>query len=95
MRLPKVFPVQNDKEIRNNSSFSYNKTNDVIRNDDRVRSTIRKIFKRDEQIYSIDCVIRFKDDKKRYTLIGATSNHLITKDKRLIPINDVYDISLE
>ena len=56
---------------------------------------INKLFRSNEQIYSIDCVIKFKDDKKKYTLIGATTNHLITKDKRLIPINDVYDISLE
>ena len=92
VRLPKVFPIQNDEKIRNNKTFSYNKTNSLIRNDKKVKEQINKIFKSDKQVYSIDCMIVFKDEKKKYTLIGATTNHLITRDKRLIPIDDVYDI---
>jgi len=82
--LPKVFAVPSDKKIRNNSSVSYNKSDNLLRNDKKVRELINKIFKRSEQIYSIDCTITLKDGKKKCTIIGATTNHL----------EEIYDISL-
>ena len=94
--LPKVFAAPNNKKINNNSTFSYNKLDNDSneRNDILVRDKINNIFKRDEQIYSIDCVITFKEKKEKHTVIGATTNHLITNDRKLISINEICDIEL-
>lgn len=93
--LPKVIPGKTDKMVRNNKTVSYNKiTNEKTRDEKMVREKINKIFKRDEQIYSIDCLVYFENTVEKYTLIGATTNHLITSERKLISISEIYDIEL-
>ena len=94
--LPKVFVSPINKIFNNNSNMSYNKLEESskIRDDLYVRDKINKIFKSDDRIYSIDCVITFEKSDGKYTIVGKTDNNLITNKQRLIPIKDIYDIKL-
>ena len=93
--LPKVFPASTDKMVRNNKSVSYSKFSEEKKRDEAlVRKKINKIFKSDEQIYSIDCLIYYENTVEKYTIIGVTSNHIITSSRKLISISEIYDIEL-
>lgn len=94
--LPKVFANPIDKAINNNRNLSYGKLmNDrKTRNPEVVIEKINKIFRREENIYSIDCIITFENREEKYTIIGKTNNNLVTKSQKLIPIREIYDIEL-
>lgn len=94
--IPKVFANKIKPNISNNSSFSYDKLEDrgLSRDEKHIREKIDSIFKSEGNIYRIDCHIKFKNYEDDYTLIGKTSNNLVTKSKNLIKISDIYDIDL-
>lgn len=94
--LPKVFANPIDKKLNNNNSFSYGKLerDRSIRDEQAVLDKINKIFKDERTTYSIDCLIRFQNNEEKHTIIGKTSNNLVTKYQRLIPIREIYDIDL-
>lgn len=94
--LPKVFANPIDKKLNNNRTFSYGKLeNDRHSRDEKsVLDKINKIFKDESTIYSIDCLIKFENNEEKHTIIGKTSNNLVTKHQRLIPIREIYDIEL-
>lgn len=94
--LPKVFANTFDKQFHNNSNFSYGKLEEArhSRDDRYVLDKINRIFKNENTLYSIDCVIKFESDEAKHTIIGKTNNNLITKNQKLIPIKDIYDIDL-
>lgn len=94
--LPRVYanPINND--INHNRTFSYGKleTEKFSRDADYVEGKLSKLFKSDRNIYSIDCLIKFATNEERYTIIGRTNNNLVTKNQKLIPIREIYDIDL-
>lgn len=94
--LPKVFANPIDKDINHNRSYSYGKLESEVKTRDeaRVKEKIEKIFKSDSTLYSIDCLIKFEANEEKYTIIGKTSNNLVTKNQKLIPIREIYDIEL-
>lgn len=94
--LPKVFANPIDKSLNNNRSCSYGKleADRSTRNEKEILSKINKIFKNENTLYSIDCVIKFENDEGKYTIIGKTTNNLVTRTQKLIPIRDIYDIEL-
>lgn len=94
--LPKVFANKIDKDISNNKNLSYGRLMEdrKIQNLDVVRDKIDKIFKREGNVYSIDCIVTFESREEKYTIIGRTDNNLVTKNQRLIPIREIYDIEL-
>jgi len=94
--LPKVYANPIDRQIDNNTSYCYSKLeNDRHeRNEKEVLDKIEKIFKRDNTLYSIDCIVTYNDSKETCTIIGRTNNNLVTKNQRTIPIKDIYDIDL-
>lgn len=92
--LPRVFANKIDKDISNNRNMAYNNLSEEHISPTSVREKIDDIFKSDKKIYSIDCLIRFENSEKKYTIIGKTDNNLVTKNERLIPIKDIYDIEL-
>lgn len=94
--LPKVFANPIDKNLNNNRSFSYGKLeNDKkVKDEVSVLEKIDKLFKREGNIYSIDCIITFENHEEKYTIIGKTSNNLVTRTEKLIPIREIYDIEL-
>ncbi len=94
--LPKVFANPIDKDIKNNRSFTYGKLEEEAkeRNETEVLKKIDSIFKREGNVYSIDCLITFENNMGKYTIIGKTNNNLVTKTEKLIPIREIYDIEL-
>lgn len=94
--LPRVFANPIDKNINNNRNFSYGKLEDnsEIYDPVKVQEKINKLFKSDGTVYSIDCEITFDGYKKKYTIIGKTTNNLVTRNQKLIPINEIKDINL-
>lgn len=94
--LPKVFANRIDARINHNKSYSYGVLeNDRHSRDERtVQEKIEKFFKSDSTIYAIDCLIKFDHNEERHTIIGRTSNNLVTKHQKLIPIREIYDIEL-
>lgn len=91
--LPKVFANPINKKINNNKVFSYGKLMED-RNSIDVREKIDKIFKNNDMIYSIDCIILLKTGQEKHTIIGKTDNNLVTKTQNTIPIKDIIDIDL-
>lgn len=94
--LPKVFANPIDKSLHNNRSYSYGKLEDEKknRNEGEIINKIDKIFKSESTLYSIDCIITFENNEEKYTIIGKTNNNLVTKNQKLIPIREIYDIEL-
>ncbi len=94
--LPKVFANPIDRSLHNNRSYSYGKLEDEknTRDASQVMDKIDKIFKSDTTLYSIDCIITFERNEEKYTIIGKTNNNLVTKNQKLIPIREIYDIEL-
>lgn len=94
--LPKVFANPIDVSTSHNRSYSYGKLEEERheRDEKLVMEKINKIFKNENTLYSIDCLIKFESDESKYTIIGKTNNNLITKTQKLIPIKDIYDIEL-
>lgn len=94
--LPKVFANPIDKNLNNNRTYSYGKLESerFIRDEKEVLRKIDKIFKSDKTLYSIDCIVKFENSEEKYTIIGKTSNHLVTKNQKLIPIREICDIEL-
>ena len=94
--LPKVFANPIDRNISNNKNVAYGKLREdrSSRNESEVLNKINKLFKSDDTIYSIDCLVKFESHEEKHTIIGKTNNNLVTKTQRLIPIKDVYDINL-
>lgn len=94
--LPKVFANPIDKAHNNNKSYSYGKleSDRHTRNEKEVLDKINKLFKDERTLYSIDCIIKFENNEEKHTIIGKTSNNLVTKHQRLIPIREIYDIEL-
>lgn len=94
--LPKVFANKIEKDVSNNRNLSYGRLMEdrKIQDLNMVRDKIDKIFKSDGNIYSIDCIITFESNEEKYTIIGKTNLNLVTKNQKLIPIKDIYDIEL-
>ncbi len=94
--LPRVFANPIDRGINNNRSFSYGKLENErqVRDEHAVLAKIDKLFKNDSTLYAIDCIIKFEANEEKYTIIGKTSNNLVTKTQKLIPIREIYDIEL-
>ncbi len=94
--LPKVFANPMNKDLYHSRSYSYGKLEEEKkeRHEDEVINKIDKIFKNQDTLYSIDCVIKYEEFEEVCTIIGRTSNNLITKNQKLIPIKDIFDISL-
>lgn len=94
--LPKVFANPIEKDIKNNRSFTYGKLEEESneRNEKEVLRKIDAIFKREGNVYSIDCLITFENNVGKYTIIGKTSHNLVTRTEKLIPIREIYDIEL-
>lgn len=94
--LPKVFANEFDKSHSNNRSYSYGKLEEQknVQDFQVVSQKIDKIFKSETTLYSIDCIISYENSSEKCTIIGKTSNNLVTKNQRVIPIKDIYDIEL-
>ncbi len=94
--LPKVFANPIDRSLNNNRSYSYGKleSEKPVRDERAVLAKIDKLFRSENTLYSIDCIIKFESNEEKYTIIGKTNNNLVTRTQKLIPIREIYDIEL-
>ena len=87
----KELPISQE---RIDSYFVYIEEERKSRDEQTVLNKINNIFKSESTLYSIDCIITFENNEAKYTIIGKTSNNLVTKSQKLIPIREIFDIEL-
>ena len=94
-KLPKLFTCSFDKKMDNSKEYTKVKE-EVISSNKLSKYDIKKkidtIFKSKNYIYKINVLIKLNDREMNTTLIGRTSDNLITIDNKLIKISDIYDI---
>lgn len=98
--LPKVFANRIDKDIGNNSKFSYGEKSDtkvsndrtVIASDLSVHQKIKNIFNSPKYVYKADVVIEMNGEKYIKELIGYNHDYIITLNNEKIAIAKIDDI---
>jgi len=96
-KLPKLYTNTFNKKIDNSTEFT--RVKEKILEEDKlnkydINKKIDMIFKSKNYIYKVDVLIKFNDKELNTTLIGKTSDNLITLDNKLIKISDIKDIKL-
>lgn len=96
MTLPKVYQNKNIGDINNDQEYFYSLNPQPVykieRTEEDIKVKINKLFQSQKFIYKIKVIIVTSNGEKETTIIGKTSNELITIDNDLIPINDIIDI---
>ena len=103
--LPKVYANKIDKDLANNSSYSYSRGEEeevrkADKKEEKKNNTIEKnvlqkiddIFHSPKYVYKANVIIETKEGKNTYKIIGKNYNNLITIDNELINIDDIIDI---
>ena len=64
--LPRVFANPINKAINNNGTYNYGKLEERSKEQDlkKVREKLDSLFKSPNNIYSIDCIITYKDHEE-------------------------------
>lgn len=97
-KLPKMYAVNFDKEIKNNRELfsTLNRNNKVNKNTNNsyfdIRKKINDIFSAKDYIYKIDVTIVTDNKVLNKRIIGKNNNNLITIDNEHIPISSIRDI---
>ena len=96
-KLPKIYHEDINKSIKNNKQVTYirNNTDTSYRNNnesDSIEDVLDKVF--NGVGYSFNIPLRIETYHKVYntSLIGKTSNYLLTFDNDTIPISDIKKI---
>ena len=96
-KLPKLFTNSFNEKIDNSKEYTTVREK-VIEENKLTKYEINKkidmIFKSKNYIYKVDVLVKFNDKELNTTLIGKTSDNLITLDNKLIKISDIKDIKL-
>ena len=100
-KLPKVFANSIDKQLKNNETVFYERSEKPVEEppkknilDDKftLNQKINKIFGSSRYVYKADVDITLKEGKVSKRVIGRNKNELITMDNELIKISDIIDI---
>lgn len=97
-KLPKMYAVNFDKEIKNNRELfsTLNRNDNVNKNTNNsyfdIRQKINNIFSAKDYIYKIDVTIVTDNKVLNKRIIGKNNNNLITIDNEHIPISSIRDI---
>ena len=97
-KLPKMYAVNFDKEIKNNRELfsTLNRNDNVNKNTNNsyfdIRQKINNIFSAKDYIYKIDVTIVMDNKVLNKRIIGKNNNNLITIDNEHIPISSIRDI---
>ena len=93
-KLPKIYHEDINKSIKNNKQVTYIRNNNISSNNenDSIEEVLNKVF--NGVGYSFNIPLRIETYHKVYntSLIGKTSNYLLTFDNDTIPISDVKKI---
>ena len=93
-KLPKIYHEDINKSIKNNKQVTYIRNNNISSNNesDSIEEVLNKVF--NGVGYSFNIPLRIETYHKVYntSLIGKTSNYLLTFDNDTIPISDIKKI---
>ena len=93
--LPNVFPGEISEDVNNTQEVFYSNGDRLIKDDDlSIEAKINRIFNSPNYIYKKDVLITRDGRKERFTIIGKTSNSLLTMDNKTIDINSISDIQV-
>ena len=91
--LPKVYPGKVEENLNNVQEVFYGASKEERSNDDlSIESKINRIFNSPNYIYKKEVIITTHNQNLKKTIIGKTSNNLLTIDNELININNIDDI---
>ncbi len=96
-KLPGVFANPLNKKINNSQETIIVHNNNKIfeKNNLTVDTKIKRIFNSPNYVYKSIVIIEDDNGISEKTIIGRTSNSLITKDNELINIKDIKDIKIK
>jgi hypothetical protein len=90
-KLPKVYAVPIEKEIKNNK--------EIFRSDERKeygtkidKNDIQKIFNDRTHVYKTRVLIKTINTEKEVDIVGLQNNNLLTLNGEVININDIIEI---
>ena len=93
-KLPKIYHEDINKNIKNNKQVTYirNSNMEYEQSSDSIDEVLNKIF--NGVGYSFNIPLRIETFNRVYntSLIGKTSNYLLTFDNDTIPISDIKKI---
>ncbi len=95
--LPKVFVNKLEKDVGNNKTYSYDKSEDINTSQDRkseitIYQKIKDIFNSPKYVYKADVVVEYDGMKHDKELIGYNRDYIITLNDEKIPISKIDDI---
>lgn len=96
--LPKVFANKLEKDVGNNKTYSYDKSETMSVSQDRKSETItihqkiKDIFNSPKYVYKADVVVEYDGIKHNKELIGYNRDYIITLNDEKIPISKIDDI---
>lgn len=90
--LPKVFHNTISKEINNNNKIFYGKGNYEKKEENNIRKKLDEYFKYKNKGTVDNIKIILKNETLDTRLIGRNNKFVITKESKLISINDITDI---
>ena len=91
--LPRVYANPINKELRNNKEVYYGK-NEEIRSikEENIPKKINEIFAHPNHVYKSRVKIRANNSEYETTIVGKTSNYLLTLSGEKININNIESI---
>ena len=95
--LPRVFRNSINKEINNNKTYSYEKSDDRIIETDNIdiKMKIKEIFNSPNYVYKALVEVKTKKGTVTKQVIGHNKEYLLTLDDDKILIDDIVDIRLK
>lgn len=90
-KLPKVNTFPLTKKINNQKELFYGKE-EVRKDNIPISIKINKIFNSPSYVYKKEVTVVTSTNTFNKTIIGKTSNYLLTKDNSKINIKDIIDI---
>lgn len=101
-KLPSISKFSADKNFSNNKQIYYSFIKEVedVRNDDEKKSnnnsdraqTLNDLFNNGEYIFNIPVTITTNDEDILTMIVGKVNDHIITKDNRIIKLEDIVSI---
>lgn len=94
MELPKVYASPIDKEI-DNVQKEFRGVKEDREPKVNLNVKINNLFKDPSFVYKKKVLIKTKDMQKIVTIVGKTSDCLLTMNNEKIKINDIYDLEIQ
>ncbi len=92
-KLPKVFVVPMNKEIRNNKDIFLSSEKRSINEEKIIHpNEINKLFNAKDHVYKTRVLLKTLNEQKEVDIIGLKNDNLLTLDGKIIPIKEIQEI---